>query len=92
MVVATPHPPRRRSDRPIRAVTDEQRHTINALACLTLLRGRAPLVRELGAALGVSKQAASYRLHWLEKKGLWRREDRSITTTGLLSALGLPPL
>lgn len=80
----------RRSDRPVRAVTDEQRGTIQTLACLTLLHGHGPTLGELAEVLGVSKPAAFYRLHWLEKKGLWSKADRSITAAGLLSALGLP--
>jgi DNA-binding IclR family transcriptional regulator len=72
-------------------VTREQHRTIQTLACLTLLHRRPPALSELGAVLGISKQAAFYRLHWLEKKGLWRRTDRALTAEGLSSALGLPP-
>lgn len=89
MVVA-PSPNPRRSDRPLRGVTNEQRRTIQTLACLTLLHGRSPALGELAEVLGVSKPAAFYRLHWLEKKGLWCKASHSITTSGLLSALGLP--
>jgi DNA-binding MarR family transcriptional regulator len=85
-------PPRvepRRRDRPERRVTETQRQALSALACLQLLRGRAPTLGELAEVLQVSKPAAFYRLHWLEKKGLWQRSGRAITQAGLLSALGL---
>jgi Mn-dependent DtxR family transcriptional regulator len=55
------------------------------------LRGRAPALREIAEVLQVSKPAVFYRLHWLEKKGLWSKANRAITEAGLLSALGLPP-
>jgi hypothetical protein len=71
-------------------VTEEQQRTIGAIACLTLLRGRPPVLRELAEAWGVSKWGAACRLHWLEKKGLWRKSDRSLTELGLRSAVGLP--
>jgi hypothetical protein len=101
MVAAPPH---RRADRPARAVTDEQRRALNAVACLTLLHGRPPTLDELSEALGVAKDALCHRLHWLRKKGLWLSAERSrepdgrypsgtpsgaITRLGLLAALGM---
>lgn len=82
----------RRRDRPTRGVTEEQQRTISVIACLTLLHGgRAPTLSEIGEVLGVTKEAVFYRLHWLEKKGLWRKEDRSVTELGLRTTLGLDP-
>ena len=84
----------------MRRVTESQQQTLNAVACLTLLHGRAPTMRELGQALGVSHVAASYRLRWLEKKGLWRgalstvyeSERRTLTALASLTLLhGHPP-
>lgn len=57
------------------------------MACLTLLHGRAPELGEIAAALGVTKAAASYRLQWLEKKGLCNRATREVTELGLHAAL-----
>jgi len=71
-------------------VTDEQRRTVSTVACLTLLRGHSPSLTEIAEVLHVSKEAVFYRLHWLEKKGLWSKADRSLTPLGLRSALGLP--
>ena len=84
-----PPPPSRRSDRPARGVTEEQRHAIQVIACLTLLHGRAPELAELAEVFGISKPGVLHRLHWLEKKGLWRKADRSVTELGLRSSLGL---
>ena len=84
------HPVHRRGDRPLRGVTEEQRRTVSTLACLTLLLGHAPTLSEIAEVLHVTKEAVFYRLHWLEKKGLWCKADRSITALGLRSALGLP--
>jgi predicted transcriptional regulator len=67
--------------------TPVQQRTIAAAACLTLLHGRTPTLSELGEALGCSKQAAHCRLRWLEKKGLWRGENRQLTESGLRSML-----
>lgn len=61
---------------------------LSAVACLTLLHGRPPALSELGAVLGISKQAVFYRLHWLGKKGLWSRPTRAITPAGLRCARG----
>ena len=94
----------RRSDRPVRGVTEEQRRVLGAIACLTLLHGRPPTLDELGSALGVAKDALCHRLHWLRKKGLWASAERfreadgrypsatpsgAITRLGLLAALGM---
>jgi len=81
-------PAARRPDRPARCVTENQRRTLGAIACLTLLHGRSPTLSELGRVLRVTKQAADYRLHWLAKKGLWSRTQRVITQAGLRCARG----
>ncbi|MFL5520596.1 MAG: hypothetical protein ACJ8B6_06645 [Gemmatimonadales bacterium] len=70
-------------------MTEEQQRAINIIACLTLLHGRPPALAEIAEVLGVTKVAVFKRLHWLEKKGLWRKEDRSVTELGLRSSLGL---
>jgi hypothetical protein len=71
----------------VKIVSHSQRKTLHALACLTLLHGRSPTLRELGHVFGCSKPAALYRLRWLEKKGLCSAERRALTETGLQSAL-----
>lgn len=68
-------------------MTDEQRRAIGVIACFTLLHDRPPELGELAEVFGVSKPAVLHRLHWLEKKGLWRATDRSLTELGLRSAL-----
>jgi Mn-dependent DtxR family transcriptional regulator len=70
-------------------VTETQKRTLGVIACLTLLQGRVPTLRELAEVLHCSKPAVFDRLHWLEKKGLWQRPG-SITPAGLHAALGLP--
>lgn len=70
-------------------MTEEQRRAMQVIACLTLLHGRPPTLSEIGEALGVTKEAVFYRLHWMEKKGYWRKLDRAITEPGLRAALGL---
>jgi len=87
----------------MRRVTEEQRRTINAVACLTLLHGRTPALGEIAEVLHITKEAVHARLHWLEKKDLWQPADiertddgrwgrltGALTTSGLRSALGLP--
>lgn len=64
---------------------------MQVLACLELLHGRAPELAEVAEVLGVSKPAVLHRLHWMEKKGLWRKADRRVTELGLRSALGVAP-
>jgi hypothetical protein len=73
----------------VRAVTDEQRRAISVIACLTLLHRRPPALRELASVLEKTHVAVIHRLHWLEKKGLWRRGDRRVTELGLRSVPGL---
>lgn len=68
-------------------MTEEQQRAIQVIACLTLLHGRPPDLAELAEVFGVTKPAVLHRLHWLEKKGLWRRADRSLTELGLRSVL-----
>jgi Mn-dependent DtxR family transcriptional regulator len=86
----------RRRDRPVRGVTTEQRRTLRIIAGLTLLHDTSPAISELARVLRVSKPAAFYRLHWLEKKGLWCRASRTLTesglsASGLLTVLAQPP-
>lgn len=71
----------------MRRITEAQHQTVIAVACLTLLHGRHPTLRELGDTLGITHNAAIQRLHWLEKKGLWCPTDRRLTQTGLRAAL-----
>jgi Mn-dependent DtxR family transcriptional regulator len=78
--------------RPVRGVTEEQQRAIQVIACLTLLHGRPPTLTEIAEVLEVTKEAVFYRLHWLEKKGLWRKEDRRVTELGLRTTLGLHPV
>ncbi len=87
--MTSPGPRPRRRDRPGRRVTEEQQRAIQVIACLTLLHGRPPELAELAEVWGITKPAVLHRLHWLEKKGLWRKADRSVTEPGLRSALGL---
>jgi Mn-dependent DtxR family transcriptional regulator len=80
----------------VRGVTESQRRTLRIIAGLTLLRDGSPAISELAKVLQVSKPAAFYRLHWLEKKGLWCRASRTLTefglsASGLLTVLGQPP-
>ena len=72
----------------------EQGRALQIVACLTLLHGKAPTFRQLSAALGCSRQAAQYRLHYLEKKGLWKSSgDRNargaLTEAGILATRSL---
>jgi DNA-binding IclR family transcriptional regulator len=68
-------------------VTEEQRRAIGVIACFTLLHDRPPELGELAEVFGTSKPAVLHRLHWLEKKGLWRRDGRTVTELGLRAAL-----
>lgn len=61
----------------------EQERALQMVACLTLLRGRAPTCRQLGNVLGCSRQAAHQRLHYLEKKGFWSGRRWALTEAGL---------
>jgi DNA-binding IclR family transcriptional regulator len=88
-ISAALEPRPRRRDRPSRRVTDEQQRAIQVLACLERLHGRPPELAEMAEVFGTSKPAVLHRLHWLEKKGLWRRDERTVTELGLRAALGL---
>lgn len=70
----------------MRDLAPEQRRTLTIVACLTLLHGRAPTLREIAKGLGCSKPAAHYRLHYLEKKGLWAAQRWALTDAGLEEA------
>lgn len=67
----------------MRGLSVEQRRTLTTVACLTLLHGKAPTLRQLGSVLGCSRPACHYRLHYLEKKGLWSAQRWSLTDAGL---------
>jgi predicted transcriptional regulator len=68
-------------------VSSSQRRTLEVFLALRLLHRRAPTLMELARSLRVTRQAVHYRLHWLEKKGLWNGSGRTITEPGLRSAL-----
>lgn len=72
----------------MRELSPEQGRALQIVACLTLLHGRAPTFEELGSALGCSRQAAQYRLHYLEKKGFWRSSG-SRSARGELTVAGI---
>lgn len=61
----------------------QQQRTLKVVACLTLAHGKAPTCRKLGSVLGCSRQAAQYRLHYLEKKGLWSARRWALTEAGV---------
>ncbi|MEY4548255.1 MAG: LexA binding domain [Pseudomonadota bacterium] len=61
----------------------EQGRTLTIVACLTLLHGKAPTLRQIASVLGCSRPAAHYRLHYLEKKGFWNAARWSLTAAGL---------
>jgi DNA-binding Lrp family transcriptional regulator len=67
----------------MRGLSVEQGRTLTIVACLTLLHGRAPTLRQIASVLGCSKPAVHYRLRYLEKKGLWNAARWSLTEAGL---------
>lgn len=83
MPTSSPHPDRRRPDRPPRRVTQEQRRTLAIVAGLTLIHGHAPDLGELAQALAISKPSAFERLHWMAKKGLYCSRGKRLTPSGL---------
>ncbi|HEY6056213.1 MAG TPA: hypothetical protein VIU86_19945 [Gaiellaceae bacterium] len=73
----------------MRDLSSEQRRTLTVVACLTVLHGRAPTLRQIAAVLGCSRPAAHYRLHYLEKKGLWHSRSWQMTEPGVLTTRSL---
>lgn len=67
----------------MRDLSAEQGRTLTIVACLTLLHGKSPTLRQLASVLGCSRPAAHYRLHYLEKKGFWSARRWAITEAGL---------
>lgn len=67
----------------MRDLSAEQGRTLKVVACLTLLHGRSPTLRQLASVLGCSRPAAHYRLHYLEKKGYWSAKRWAITESGI---------
>lgn len=67
----------------MRDLSPQQRRTLTVVACLTVLQGRVPTLRKIAAELGCNRAAAHYRLHYLEKKGLWNSKAWALTTAGL---------
>ncbi len=63
--------------------SSEQAHTLTVVACLTVLHGRSPTLRQLASVLGCSRPAVHYRLHYLEKKGFWNARQWALTPAGL---------
>lgn len=76
----------------MRELSSEQRRTLTVIACLTVLHGRVPTLRQIAEALGCSRQAAHYRLHYLEKKGLWRASDWAMPGPGVTMTRSLVDL
>lgn len=70
----------------MKEVTEVQHRTLEVVAGLTLLHRRTPSLQEIATVLRCSRVAVFYRLHWLEKKGLWSGNARTITESGLRSA------
>lgn len=67
----------------MRDLSAEQGRTLTIVACLTLLHGRSPTLRQLAGVLGCSRPAVHYRLHYLEKKGFWSARRWALTPAGL---------
>lgn len=63
----------------MRGLSVEQGRTLTIVACLTVLYGRSPTLRQIASVLGCSRPAAHYRLHYLEKKGYWSAARWALT-------------